>query len=834
MTIQRKAWIAKTGETGTLSTYRHVMDVASVAQHLAKNTGLVREPGQDATLALLAGLHDLGKLSSSFQASISAGSAQADPHWQLTPVILEICDDLFAGILPGAPERRRHLYDVVGGHHGEPVEESDRRSLRRRKALFDAADVAEARRIILALIAVTRPASIDLDALSDEDMSVLGWRLAGLTTQADWIASNEEWFTFGAEAPDALDDWNRARERAEIAIRLAGLGCARIRPDTCVLGDRKPTPMQQAAIDAPLPAGNCMVLIEDATGAGKTEAGFILASRFILERRSRGIFFGLPTMATSNALLERAETIVPKIFDGHPMLALTHGRARHDERFLRLRFARGKGDGAPSCSAWISSGSRKVLFADVGVGTIDQALMAVLPTRFSALRLHALSDKVLIVDEAHSYDPYMEAALCRLLTYHARMGGSAIVMSATLPAGMRRRLIEAWQIGTGCTAGISDCNAYPAMTVVGEGIAVHPVDPAPWTVRKVPVRRFNTLDHAIDRIATASRSGAASIWIRNSVRDAMEARQMLAAEGIPADLLHSRFALCDRLERESRLIARFGPDGRGREGGVIVATQVVEQSLNIDFDVMVTDLCPIGALIQRMGRLWRHERIDRPEASPVIDIISPDPRGRIEEWWLNGFQPTGRFVYSHDAQWRTAAAVFGAGRVTAPEGLRDLIEAVHGRDPEQLPETLLRKARDAEGDIALQRARAGQYLIRPGGRYDAMTLAGLQDEERASTRLGKPQVTLALARPGDGGLRSWAGGVEARDWALSEVQISESAWRQTGGVDQASREVLAVKADWPVWKQENTIIAPVHPDGFISRDLRYDTELGLQTVSAED
>ena len=150
-------------------------------------------------------------------------------------------------------------------------------------------------------------------------------------------------------------------------------------------------------------------------------------------------------------------------------------------------------------------------------------------------------------------------------------------------------------------------------------------------------------------------------------------------------------------------MARFGRDGIGRSGRVLVATQVVEASLDLDFDVMVSDLAPVGALIQRAGRLWRHmDRrpvADRPVSGPVLTILSPDPDQVTDSSWLNRVLDRGAWVYRHDHQWLTARAMFDAGTISSPDGLRALIQAVHGLCTPDVPEPLTHALREAEGSV---------------------------------------------------------------------------------------------------------------------------------------
>ena len=249
-----------------------------------------------------------------------------------------------------------------------------------------------------------------LDAVTESAARRLAWVLSGLTVQADWIGSNPEWFGPQDAGTPIASYWKQALARAETAIVAAGLHCARPSPEGAVRVLPATTglrPMQAAVGEIDLPDGPVLALIEDATGAGKTEAALILAARMMEAGKGDGFFFALPTMATSNAMLARLEGIVPRLFDGRPALALTHGRAGMNERFRQIQGRDGSDpSGGPSCGSWLADDRRRILLADAGVGTIDQALMAVLPTRFNTLRLRALSGHILIVDEAHEFDPY--------------------------------------------------------------------------------------------------------------------------------------------------------------------------------------------------------------------------------------------------------------------------------------------------------------------------------------------------------------------------------------------------------------------------------------------
>ena len=364
--------------------------------------------------------------------------------------------------------------------------------------------------------------------------------------------------------------------------------------------------MQAWAQTVPLAPGPLLAIIEDTTGSGKTEAALILAHRLMAEGRAHGLFFALPTMATADAMLPvSAPATGACVLPGsRPSLGLAHGQARLHEGFRELdpRDA-GTSDeigeeeaepAGPSCAAWIADDRRKAFLAEIGAGTVDQALLAALPIRHAALRLLGLSRRVLIVDEVHAYHPYMRAELCGLLRFQAALGGSAILLSATLPQAMKRDLAEAFQCGGRASL---VALAYPLATLVGAGrMTEHAVAVRAEAVRRLPVRRLETVEQAAEAVRAASATGAAVAWIRNTVDDAILAHAMLRDCGPATLLFHARFALCDRAPLEQEVLRRFGRNSAGRSG-IVVATQVIEQSLDLDFDLIVTDLAPIDLLI---------------------------------------------------------------------------------------------------------------------------------------------------------------------------------------------------------------------------------------------
>ena len=358
------------------------------------------------------------------------------------------------------------------------------------------------------------------------------------------------------------------------------------------------------------------------------------------------------------------------------------------------------------------------------------------------------------------------------------------------------------------------------------------VEPVPATCRSVAVQRLGTLDLAIDLLVEAAAKGAACAFVRNSVDEAIAAVGALRERGIAASLHHARFAMCDRLKNEDAVMATFGKAGKGRSGSVIVGTQVLEQSLDIDFDVMVSDLAPIGALIQRAGRLWRHmgehPADSRPVPGPMLLVLSPDPDDVADKHWADQLLGKSAFVYPVDILWLTAKALFAAGAIVAPSGLRDLIEAVEGESGTVVPPALKQAETDRLGQMGAERGQAKQNLLKPFGDYrDA---GNVWKDEHFPTRLSPPQITLVLASHGpDGALIPYAeveDGNTARAWAMSEVSVSRRRWEKSGGVDQTTPQIARIRKDWKAWKLEQYVIFPVSSEA-VPSNTKYSRSVGL-------
>lgn len=826
-------WPAKSPEEpyqiGQCCAY-HMVDVAAVTEVLLRPCAFAPE-FRDA-LVLLIAIHDLGKVSDDFRRMLVDGVPQKSRHWKLSEALYYLNDDLIGAAIGSVPRRRQVLYGAVAGHHGVPSEldlgplpPERRPGLTLRRATGEiGSGMDPAREHIRALAALWPDAS--LGDISLAEAKCLSWWLAGLCTVADWIGSNTGWFPPHVPNMSLVEYLELARRQAERAVVETGLADISARPGD--LFDFPLRPMQRKAVEIPLVEGPMLAVLEDETGSGKTEAALLLAQRMLLAGKGRGIYFALPTMATADAMFSRTAEVVERLFDGRPTLTLAHGRARLSQAFAALPdfadVATHDADSPDSvtCSEWLRSSPRRALLADVGVGTVDQALLSTLPVRFQTVRGWGLSSKILIVDEVHEMGvPYMAAELEALLRMHRAQGGSAILLTATLPLGQRERLLATY-------GGASGDHGYPALTVAnGTSVTDLPRETGPRG--EVGVSRVS-MEKAMDTLVAAARQGAACVWVRNAVDDAIAAVEALRAAGCEADLLHARMALCDRKRVEAVVRERFGKEGRGREGRILVGTQVLESSLDLDFDVMVSDLAPMAALIQRAGRLWRHmdrrPAATRPVPSPVLHVISPDPDHVESARWLHEILDRGAYVYPVSETWRTARTLFDVGRIVAPSGLRALIEAVHGSEACDLPEALLEEEISHAGKTAAERGHAAQNIVdysrgyRDAGRGD--------DDTDYPTRLGEPQRILVLARREDGTLRPWAEGTGSEAWALSEVAARRALIDALPLPDQEEPEIRAATADWPDWKRREMRLCPVADDGTICEGLWYDAVSGLR------
>ena len=842
----------------------HCMDVAAVAQVLLRE-GVSRppspwsEPGLLNSLAALVALHDVGKFTRPFQIKrqdcwppvLGRAEAPAGPSHDtagfalLKGVLAKSLDQLLGG---WPPYDRIPILAALCGHHGRPPQDCDDLS----RYVACSICISTAKEFISGVL-TTLPGP----PLPHADGSpALGWWLAGLTVLADWIGSAECWFPYHAPDLSLAEYWTKvALPRAVVAVAAAGVLPAVVRPHLTLAGivgrDVSASPVQALAQTLDLAEdGPVLVLVEDQTGSGKTEAGLLLAHRLMALGRAEGVFVALPTMATANAMYGRLAGAYRQLFedDATPSLVLAHGRradhAGFQDSILQDAAREGSGGSEPGnepssaqCAAWIADDRRRTFLAGVGVGTIDQALLAVLPLRHAPLRLHGLYRRVLVVDEAHAYDSYMREELLRLVEFQAGLGGCTVVLSATLPQATRRKLAAAYARGAGLRPAPRPVHEdYPLVTVLRRtGLQEVPCTGRPGLKREVQVKRLPNITAAMSRIVAAAHAGQAVAWIRNAVDDVAEAHAALVAAGLDTTMFHARFAMGDRLDIEERIIGRFGPKSRDRSG-VVVASQVIEQSLDIDFDLIVTDLAPMDLLIQRAGRLWRHDRLGRPADCPHLLVLSPEPVDVPGADWLGPMLRRTGFVYSDPALlWRTARVLFGAGLIQAPSRVRQLVEDAYNGD---VPSALQRKSNAASGKSSAGASLAKQNLLKWVAGYDINAGAWASDIH-TPTRLGEEGITLRLGRWDGARLEPWCqADASARAWSLSEVQVGN--WLASGvpaPEGALAQAIIQAQAGWSRWDRDIPVLALLDDGtgwhgsvvkGTVSRTVRYGSQIGLR------
>jgi len=366
-----------------------------------------------------------------------------------------------------------------------------------------------------------------------------------------------------------------------------------------------------------------------------------------------------------------------------------------------------------------------------------------------------------VIDEAHAYDAYMSKEIECVLEFQAALGGCAIVLSATLPQAKRADWVNAFLKGAQTGDKFSwkpSQSAYPLVTSVAPGkIEEVPLALRDGLAREVAVQRVASLDEAHSRVLEAAQQGAAVALIRNTVDEAISSYGSLARQFGKVMLFHARFAMGDRQRIETDVLNRFGKNRTGGErNAILVATQVVEQSLDLDFDLIVSDLAPVDLLIQRAGRLWRHCGRERPIEGPRFLVLSPEPSEGVGSSWPSPVLPKTNFVYRDAALlWRSAKAVFTAGKIvsrTSPTcalcetgEVRALIEAAYSTTERlAIPPGLERAENEGEGVRSGERTQASYNTLEFANGYDWDGMKWERDT-RVKTRLGEATTILRLA-----------------------------------------------------------------------------------------
>ncbi len=478
---------------------------------------------------------------------------------------------------------------------------------------------------------------------------------AGLVQLADWLGSDTRAGFFPFSLPGE-DRTQTAAARAEYAVKTIGLD---VRPWLAQLALQAPSfgaafrvdsahPMQLAAADLGL---GDIVLLEAETGSGKTEAALWRFVQLFQAGKVDSLYFALPTRVAATQLCQRVLDAVKRLWPVDPPVvvrALPGYEAADDQPKISLPDFKvqwpDKPEDEKAHQRWAAEAPKRFLAATIAVGTIDQALLAALKVRHAHMRHALLARSLLVVDEVHASDAYMTVLLEKLLQAHQRAGGQAMLLSATLGSNARTRYLNIGYAKKLVPPALAEACAiaYPLISSRDlSGAQMLSVQGSP----KHKVVHWETLDCMDDplRVATlaaqAAAQGARVLVVRNTVPSAVATQQALEllalaqggnwlfkAHGI-STVHHSRYSKEDRPMLDRAVEAQLGKARAGVEGRVVVGTQTLEQSLDIDADLLITDLCPMDVLLQRVGRLHRHVRPDaeRPEGfqKPQAWVLTP-------------------------------------------------------------------------------------------------------------------------------------------------------------------------------------------------------------------
>lgn len=772
----RGLWAKSSPEGEGHSLLAHLLDVGLVTDVLLQATGteLISlasdELGLDSgdakrLVVVMAALHDIGKATPVFQRKWAKGAppealairAEDLQHGRASGIILR------GWLIARGCSRRvaTSLANAVAIHHGSRLPTDfaapgtfDPRSL--------GDDLDPWRTWQLALLEDVSAAFGNLPEIgTSRYLKGRTWALlAGLTSVADWLGSSLP----QVGRVEDIDSYLELR-KADAKARLQEIGWLSNRPwwrpetDTGSYEalfsapgiEFRPRPLQTTVgklvrdRDSPY-----LLIVEAPMGEGKTEAAYF---SLLQPTGIRGGYIALPTQATSDAMHDRLTEFVAR-HRGRPVgIALAHGASRDIPRGLALaeEAVAEAAESNAQAASWFSQGRRELL-AELGVGTVDQAVLSILPVRHFFVRLWGLAGKTVVLDEVHAYDAYTSGLIAELIRWLAATGTSVVLMSATLPAAASARMADAYCDGLGIDSPRLPMVAYPRATLIS---AAGPVIVNFAASREARVR-LASAPYGIEELGAlvlnAAKTGAAVVAIVNDVGRAQALYRHCVGNGTEAILLHARMPLDERRRRERAVVASYGPHGiSGERSGIVVATQVVEQSLDLDFDVMFTDLAPVDLILQRAGRLHRHERVARPAgyASPWLGIaglksageLVPDPRAM-------------RTVYSEFVMWRTWGVLVQRGHLDLPDDIDSLVQTVYGSAPIALLSAFSQQVREAAGVWAATvqsfSAAAAQWSIADprGSSTDSWGEGGRDDDDwksyalRIPTRLGIDSVNV--------------------------------------------------------------------------------------------
>lgn len=950
-------WAKSNDDGRSLPLYVHLADTAAVAALLwdewlprhVKNTLATDLRGDlgraKRRLEFLAAAHDLGKCTPAFGVQVPELCAvmrdygfpfrvrRYDPDRTTLPHSLAGYFILERWLVDGTGwdrETARSYAVVVGSHHGITPTRADVRQSPPPHLIGEGDVWRDVQQELIEYVVGLAGVRTDLSEWMKRPIPVRAQvLLTAVVIVADWLASDETRFPYGEPESSRA---RAARAWRELRLTPAWTAVMPVEEADCFIRRRfnLPTlalarPVQRCAIEVAR-SMRCpgLMVIEAPMGEGKTEAAMaaaeILAARFGFG----GCFVALPTMATSDAMFARVEAWIenlprnPNVADPQTLF-LAHSKASLNQDFsdlVRVHDLAGIGDDQGGrdlpdevlvAHSWLT-GRKKGPLSNFVVGTIDQILFASLKSRHLMLRHLALVNKVVIIDEVHSFDSYMNVYLDRALGWLGKYGVPVIMLSATLPSSRRRALIAAYEHGAdsriqrGSAHGSVAEMAAEKRRMREQRRSATPIDPYPilhgdigypvvtsadrshldvtpvsGSTRRQSVTIKGLADDAVTLISaleSAIGEGGCAAVIRNTVARAQATFELLRrhfGRDVRIFLAHSRFVASDRMELEATLRSTFGPPGGAVQRpskAIVVGTQVLEQSLDVDFDVMVTDLAPMDLLVQRIGRLHRHERGSRPPgvASAVCFVAG------VDDWAapLPAAVHASTQIYGSYLLLSTLAVlrqIFDkGGRIELPVDIPRLVEQAY-EDPSVIPESWRDDVDIArcnwELELATKRSRARSFLLGPavadGGSIIDWVSRGVGEADdsadgQAQVRDAEDSVEVVVVCRVDGELRTLPHLARHRDHFVPEDSAPDDAVARAV-VNSSIRLPYSLCTPWRIdavvggleknafagWQQSRWLKGQLALvlDAELKTTLagavvRYDKEVGLTVTYAQD
>lgn len=824
-------------DTGAVMAYLFETRVSTQEKRLFK--GITGSDDITRALFILAGLlHDIGKLTPSFQYRILRNtnlclSPDYDSH--LNSYSSDTRHDELGMLILLKMGYAEFFASLIGAHHGKTQDIVGKKLKDKLSYYSDAlygdhpANWSE----IWSLLneSMQEIAGIKMNQLPDLSADLL-LIMAGYLSLADWLASNTAYFPLLAPGQAlSLEDFQK---RAEIGLEKIGL--TKVWNHTSelpIISPQKfkeifgfsPNPMQSEAIAlASQIQKPGLFIIEAPMGLGKTEAALEVADIFSQKTGAGGIYIGLPTQATANGLLTRFEKWALKETDSPIIFSLAHSNASLNTDFkklpISLNSAESNEDDKLIAHQWLQQ-SRLRLFSDFVLGTIDTSLMATLSHKYVAFRHAGLAGKIVILDEVHSYDAYTQSFLNNLLRWLGVYKVPVILLSATLSSNIRDQLISSYLSGR--TGSVTKREIpfhlhYPSL-IYTDGNDVFQSNQeiiVPASTIQVSISLYADDAEEIQVISkliheNMDEGGCVGIIV-NSVKKAQKISNILTQQ-FPAHKVidfHSRFTQSDRqcIEKQILKCVDKSSSSEDRNNVVIVGTQVLEQSLDLDFDYLISELAPIDLLIQRTGRLHRHPRKNRPQklSTPVLTVLDTQ----------NDYDPASKRIYSQLILHRTRDHL--PQRFNFPNDIPDLVSAVYDQcdeieDDQETMDYKIRQSNQVHKASNFQLSFAWQSRLRNRGLNHLMqeTYNNIHSAEN-SVRLIEPglecivikEVNKTIVSP-DGTPFSWeSGGLNIDENSVMEELLTKSIRIPLNNLEDIENDLFTL--------QNTRVLTPIIPE----------------------